>query len=274
MSKFLVVLIEGLPGCGKNFMCSKLHQEIQRAQCFHAEYHDIDTFSQSVLENDNMTFARKITAIRTAIKNALNDPTVCYILCGVSGVLHPTTSKFNSYLPASKAYEYIKLWLDISPSYQDFTDAIKALKPKIPSQYWSNAAELLESSRRAVLREMKHDELDVWKNMPEDLKSEDIFYSLEVPKKPLTNDEFQRFFRMPLSELIKQQVPNTKGKLFSVYVKGMMLQLMEEGYLENKSRCIEELGFTAVPILNKEDNLFHAVLSAYILHGFDTKCKM
>ena len=120
--------------------------------------------------------------------------------------------------------------------------------------------ELLEASRRSALREMKKEELQVWREMCAEDKKSDMFYRLEIPSRPLTTLQFNILFKTPLSELVQQRVPNTRGHTFALYIKAMMLQLIQERYLDNRTRRIAA-GFIPIPILENADILFDAVVS-------------
>lgn len=190
----LVATIEGLPGCGKSFLCGKIH-DLGYATA------DVDDFSQAYLRrgyHDCDDFQTGMIArVRTDITkwvNSLADGTKV-VLCGVSGFLFEDEC-LGSVVDCSAGCQ--KIWLDIAPRTMKNYN-----RHKIAGMSKVSNMELLESTRRAVLREFTASELSKWKSMTSrQRKEEGGFWKLRPPSHALTDLEFMKLFHMDLNTFI------------------------------------------------------------------------
>lgn len=249
----LIVAIEGLPGCGKNYICTQLYDKLQQTldvddaetKVCKLVYKDLDDFSQKHLESED-GFQKKLRNIRIEIDNFIMKSTliddryrhVLILLCGVSFVSSPS-GKRVSMLPTH--LNTLRLWLDIVPKdslgvAQDskgLVEQFRGMRKGLPQNVF---VELIESARRSTLREFKPHELENdWRGNPDH-----DFAELAIPEEALSDEEFKRQFHRPLTEF-------AKDGYYGKYLTVMLQNMIEEDYGSNRSNA-EYHGFRPISI--------------------------
>jgi hypothetical protein len=270
----LVVVIDGLPGAGKNYICKQLEMKVQdvfdkqdpsNKFCKIVEA-DLDTFSQPRLK-ENDTFLKTIKRIQGDIYTFIakstqvrpNDPgtyqNVVVLLYGVS-YLPSRNGKRVSMLP-NTIQPVLRLWLDIVP--RDYLgqvikglDKMSIFFDSLKQQYsiTDNEAffELVESARRATLREFGN--IDDWVADP----NEHDFNTMPIPSVPITNIEFAHKFKIPLIDFVNDA-------FYGPYLQIMLTNMIQEDFQSNRSTAMST-SFTPININDTNDpvNTVYAML--------------
>jgi hypothetical protein len=228
----LVAIIDGLPGCGKNYLCGLIKIKGYLTA-------DIDIWSQDVLKRTFRSFAQFQKSVKKEITDKIHDllaknPDEKFVLCGVSAMIFPdddpeadvrTVDVFN----CSDATNCKRFWLDISPSAEEFT---------CPPGY---DPEMLETTRRAVLREFNPVEVKEWLGMDISRREEEgAFWTLarpgemngpkDIPESGVDESVRVALFKQPLKTFIRT---------YSEYFTAMLEGLIDDGYHENRQRALE-----------------------------------
>ena len=259
----LIVAVEGLPGCGKNYICNKLNMMLQQmlsvdgAKICKVIYKDLDDFSQNRTET---VFNTQMRNIRGEINKFIEDSTrieenryrqVVILLCGVS-FLQNTRGKPVSMLPTN--VNTLRLWLDIVPRDKEgvaenvarIIEPFKSMQEQLSDEVF---VELIESSRRATLREFRPHELENdWKADPENHD----FAGLPIPSEPLSDQEFDRQLKLPLMDFIQDTY-------FKPYLRAMLQALINDQYGSNRANAVQVNGFQPVFVNQTGHNPVHAV---------------
>lgn len=222
----LIATIEGLPGCGKSFLCGKIHDlgyatadvdDFSQAY-LRRGYHDCDDFQTGMIE-------RVKADIRQWVNNLANGTKV--VLCGVSGFLFEDKC-LGSVVDCDT--ECHKIWLDIAPRTMK-----NYKKYKIAGMSKVSNMELLESTRRAVLREFTASELSKWKSMtPQQRQKEGVFWELRPPSQALTDVEFMKLFHQKLDTFIDA---------YETYFNAMLDVQLEDNVHLSRDSAIKARGF-------------------------------
>jgi len=236
----LYAIIDGLPGSGKNYMCnmiSKLGYTVA----------DVDDFSQAALAKDMEScedfyknFEKTKRKINEFIKAKKNKPVV---LCGIATMLGSPDFTDG---PCTKSivdcpFGCTRIWLDVvDPQYKPSKTLLKQIYAALPELNKHSIGELndlLESTRRAVLREFRDEPSGMlaWANMSkEEKRTEGVFWELPIPKsitrKGINEKEARKLlFDTSLGDFISQ---------FKRYFMAMLEIQVEDGVHNNRARAI------------------------------------
>ena len=229
----LVCVIQGLPGCGKNYACNKIER-------LNYTTYDLDKFTQKLLlkytyDNCKQFEQKFVNAVNKNILKYLNkNRTKKVVLCGVSTFVLDDTC-IRDVVSTSTCS---KIWLDITPD--DF---------KAPRGYKNKDPELVESTRRGVIREFSPKETKEWRNMSQDERADEgVFWTLPAPgekngpkgikARGLTKKQHKELFDMPLHEFIKK---------YKKYMDAYYKVQVEDGQLLARGRALN-LGFVPMKL--------------------------
>jgi hypothetical protein len=132
-----VVIVDGLPGCGKNHLCNLITDKGYRTA-------DIDSWSQDVLKKSFRDFSQFQKCVKKEITDKIHElltmnPHRKFVLCGVSAMIYPDNTGADvrtvDVVHGADTNDCQKIWVDISPREDDFS-----------------CPKMLETTRRAVLQ--------------------------------------------------------------------------------------------------------------------------
>lgn len=234
--KPFTVLIDGLPGAGKNYVCSKLRDALGKSCSGQVAYMDIDDASQSILNDPKLkTAVQRANKIKKKLTEFINSNSSMKVIliCGVSAVVDSD----NGLLQATFPKVDMKLWLDIVPRDRHgnpvFAKGIDFKNLKLSADTKDEldrcdvdtVTEVFESARRAMLREFRPKERKEWIDMPKDDRVG--FYHMNPPS-ALANDEFEAELRAPLKDYL------VTTHEYHKYFIAMVDDIVADNYTKNR----------------------------------------
>ena len=221
----LVALIAGLPGSGKSAL-SRIASSLGFVTA------DLDDFSQHLINNKTYSSCQHFTTdMIDVIKHRINrfllkhqDSPV--VLCGLSTFVydHSCVRHIADCTGDCKA-----IWIDIIPD---------VFHP--PRGYTKHIPELLESTRRAVLREFQPKQVRRWRSWSHTRRADEgSFWKLSppgtygpknIPRTGLTPQKCDQLLRLPLHTFITT---------YPLYFDTMYQDLVDDGYSESRAIALK-----------------------------------
>lgn len=223
----LIAVLEGNPGSGKGYVCSQL----ERAGL--AQF-DLDDYTQAELfaddcDNFHENMSNAAQRLNADIKKSEKDA----VVCGVNNFTFDESC--NAQVLAGGADRIIRIWLDISSKRFRPSKALLEEKSYHGLTHMSNRdfSDLVESTRRAVIREFKASELRVWQKMSrKERADEGVFWQLPPPKRALSaSDATSLIFDISLNEFYS---------IYPDYMSAMLAVQIEDGVHLNRQRAREQ----------------------------------
>jgi hypothetical protein len=220
----LIALIEGNPGSGKGHVCGQLEHRAGFAQL------DLDDFTQTELVADDCDhFHHNMTRAARRVSAAVKKSKLDVVVCGVNNFA------FEDFCDAQVLDGVDKIWLDISSRHFRPSRALRAEKNHhgLNEMSTRDFSDLLESTRRAVVREFKANDLRTWQNMTKVERAEEgIFWELQPPSTALSADE--------ATSLIFDVSLNEFYSMYPDYMSAMLAVQVEDGVHLNRQRAREQ----------------------------------
>lgn len=240
----MLLIIEGYPGAGKTY----LGQQIQALGVPNVHVLDADDFTQDLIADSYETCddfrQRMVEVARSRIARAIASipPDHTVVLGGVINMRFGDDVTDCSFLVAGCArcggvrlrHEARRVWLDITPPGGDDYD------------------ELLESVKRAVLRELR-EPASKWVADP---RSDDPWDRQRPPARPLTTTEFQALFH---------EDANRFRRLHPRYTAAMEASFALDNITPGQKRRAAENGFTPMSA--------EAILALFRPGGQSDRCR-
>ena len=238
----LVAVIDGLPGSGKGYVCNMF----KAAGYIIA---DLDDFTQKQLavpkassscKGFKTVFGSVADQIHRFVKKQKGD----VVLCGVSSMLFDTTGKCA--VPVHKCTGAChRIWLEVAPGrgyqlHKKLAARIKA-HPKLRRLSKTIVMDLVESTRRAVVREFRAKEVGEWRGMTRaERVDEGVFWALPLPgaKNGPKGIGRKGIDGQSVVDLITMDLNNFISKYYA-YVVAMLQVQAEDGVHLNRVRALK-----------------------------------
>jgi len=252
----LKALIEGLPGSGKTYFSNK--HLTKRGYLIK----DVDDYSQPLFEeeyHDCPDFKKRLVGkVRKQVNSFLkNNSTKSVVMAGISTFLFENGCEDTAINCNDGCH---KIWLDIGPddfNYDPNMPQIEAIldnkdfqKLSLPTdEEKATVVELLESTRRAILREFSEKEVKVWKDMDDVVRKENgsfwelprpgevnaAFGNIIIPSSGLSpgSVEYNKLFTMNLNDFI-DNLDSTHP-----YFDNMLDIMIEDSNHLNRAKAIQ-----------------------------------
>lgn len=238
----LIAVIDGLPGSGKGYVCNIFAKAGFKVA-------DLDDFSQKQLtnplaQNSCSSFKKVFSIVAQKIKRFVKKQKQDVVLCGVSTMLFDETG--NCKVPIHGCHQKCKkIWLEVAPKRGYILNKRMQKKiqtiPELKRVSKTIIMDLLESTRRACVREFRKKEVKIWKSWTSQQRIEEgSFWCLPRPGQKDGPIHIPRngADQQDVIDLIVMDLNSFIVKYYK-YMTAMLDIQIEDGVHKNRTRALK-----------------------------------